>query len=269
MQTWCSTQGSISTNRILVSGGMKHVVLFSGGAASSYVAYLLTQDKEIEKKDIVFLHTPTLSECEDSEKFRLKVARYLKIPMTVWGRGEDIWDVIERNNAIPGQFMPFCTQQLKQQMKEEYYKYLKSIGEDFTEYVGFGIDEWQRMQKAVARAESIGRKVRFPLIEQRIKSEDVKRIIRDEWGIELPSAYKTLKHNNCIPCFKGGKGYFYDVYKNYPEQYWKAAEMEEKTGYTIFKECSLRELGELFQNNKEWEESQLTLQDFIPCDCWN
>jgi len=29
---------------------MKHVVLFSGGAASSYVAYLLTQDKEIDKK---------------------------------------------------------------------------------------------------------------------------------------------------------------------------------------------------------------------------
>ena len=106
---------------------MKHIVLFSGGAASSYVAYLLTQDKEIDKKDIVLLHTPTLSECEDSEKFRLKVARYLKLPMTVWGRGEDIWDCIDKNNAIPGQFMPFCTQQLKQQMKEQYYKYLESI----------------------------------------------------------------------------------------------------------------------------------------------
>lgn len=162
MQIWRSTQGIISKNRILVSGGMKHVVLFSGGAASSYVAYLLTQDKEIEKKDIVFLHTPTLSECEDSEKFRLKVARYLKIPMTVWGKGEDIWDVIERNNAIPGQFMPFCTQQLKQQMKEEYYKYLKSIGEDFTEYVGFGIDEWQRMQKSNCKGREYRQKSEIP-----------------------------------------------------------------------------------------------------------
>ena len=71
---------------------MKHIVLFSGGAASSYVAYLVKKEQE-EKgniKDIVLLHTPTLSECEDSEKFRLKVARYLKLPMTVWGRGEDI-----------------------------------------------------------------------------------------------------------------------------------------------------------------------------------
>ena len=250
---------------------MKHIVLFSGGAASSYVAYLVKKEQE-EKgniKDIVLLHTPTLSECEDSEKFRLKVARYLKLPMTVWGRGEDIWEVIERNNAIPGQFMPFCTQQLKQQMKEEYYKYLKSIGEDFIEYVGFGVDEWQRMQRAVARAEQKGRTVRFPLIENQIKSEDVKKIIQQEWKIELPTAYKTLKHNNCIPCFKGGKKYFYDVYKNYPNEYEKAMKKEEEVGYTVFKDISLKELQMKFENDKQWEENQMTLNDFIPCDCWN
>lgn len=247
---------------------MKHVVLFSGGAASSYMAYLLTQDKAIDKKDIVFLHTPTLSECEDSEKFRLKVARYIKIPMTVWGRGEDIWEVIERNGAIPGQFLPFCTQQLKQQMKEEYYKYLKSIGETWIEYVGYGPDEWGRVQKSIARNESIGRQVRFPLFEHKISSDECKRIIRDEWGIELPSAYKTLNHNNCIPCFKGGKKYFRAVWENYPEQYQKAVEAEERCGYTVFKDKSLRELEKIFQNDKNWDEAQLDLSDFIPCDCW-
>lgn len=247
---------------------MKHVVLFSGGAASSYVAYLLTQDKEIDKKDIVLLHTPTLSECEDSEKFRLKVARYIGIPMTVWGRGEDIWDCIDRNNAIPGQFMPFCTQQLKQQMKEQYYKYLESIGETWIEYVGYGPDEWQRVQKSIARNEAMGRQVRFPLFEQRISSEECKRIIRDEWGIELPSAYNSLKHNNCIPCFKGGKEYFRAVWKNYPEQYKKAVEAEEQCGYTVFRDKSLKELEKIFQNDKEWDESQMNLSDFIPCECW-
>lgn len=247
---------------------MKHVVLFSGGAASSYVAYLLTQDKEIDKKDIVLLHTPTLSECEDSEKFRLKVARYLKLPMTVWGRGEDIWDCIDRNNAIPGQFMPFCTQQLKQQMKEQYYKYLESIGETWIEYVGYGPDEWRRVQKSVARNEAMGRQVRFPLFEKKISSDECKRIIRDEWGIELPSAYDSLKHNNCIPCFKGGKEYFRAVWKNYPEQYQRAVKAEEKFGYTVFKDKSLKDLERIFQNDKEWDESQIDLSDFIPCECW-
>lgn len=254
-----------ATNR-MVSGGMKHVVLFSGGAASSYVAYLVKQ--EVDVRDIVFLHTPTLSECEDAEKFRLKVARYIGVPMTVWGRGEDIWECIDRNNAIPGQFLPFCTQQLKQQMKEEYYKYLKSCGEAWIEYVGYGPEEWRRVQKSVARNEALGREVRFPLFDRKISSEKCKWIIQEEWGIELPSAYQALKHNNCIPCAKGGKGYFRRVWENYPEQYYKMAEKEELYGYTIFKDVSLNELEKIFQNDKEWEDSQMNLSDFIPCECW-
>lgn len=247
---------------------MKHVVLFSGGAASSYVAYLLKQDKEISNKDIVLLHTPTLSECEDSEKFRLKVARYLKLPITVWGRGEDIWDCIDRNGAIPGQFLPFCTEQLKQQMKEQYFRYLKQCEEDWIEYVGYGPDEWKRIQKSVAKNDKLGRKVRFPLAEKNISSDECKRIIRDEWGIKLPSSYKSLKHNNCIPCFKGGKDYWYAVWKSYPEQYHRAAEKEEEVGYTVFRDVSLKELENKFRSDKEWEDMQMNLSDFIPCDCW-
>lgn len=247
---------------------MKHVVLFSGGAASSYVAYLLKQDNTIDNRDIVLLHTPTLSECEDSEKFRLKVARYLKLPMTVWGRGEDIWDCIERNGAIPGQFLPFCTNQLKQQMKEQYFHYLKQCGESWIEYVGYGPDEWKRVQKSLARNAALGREVRFPLFDRKISSEECKRIIRDEWEIELPSAYQSLKHNNCIPCFKGGKDYWRAVWANYPEQYQRAAEAEEKYGYTVFSDVSLKELEKNFQNDKEWEDMQLSLSDVIPCDCW-
>ena len=105
--------------------------------------------------------------------------------------------------------------------------------------------------------------------ENQIKSEDVKKIIQEEWKIELPTAYKTLKHNNCIPCFKGGKKYFYDVYKNYPNEYEKAMKKEEEVGYTVFKDISLKELKMKFENDKQWEENQMTLNDFIPCDCWN
>ena len=243
---------------------MKHVVLYSGGAASSYMAYLVANDRTIFKKDIVLLHTPTLSECEDSEKFRLKVARHIGIPMTVWGRGEDIWDLIDRNNAIPGQFMPFCTQQLKQQMKEEYYKYLRSIGETFVEYVGFGPEEERRVIKAQKRAKLLGREVRFPLYEQDVSSAECKRIVTEEWGIALPSAYEKLKHNNCIPCPKGGKEYFRDVWEYYPDEYFKLAKREQEIGYTVFKDHSLYEMAVMFKADT-WKDTEIVLR----CGCGN
>lgn len=99
---------------------MKHVVLFSGGLSSAYVAYLVLQEQK--KEDVVLLHTPTYSENHDADTFRHEVARYLGVPITEWGLGLDIWELIEKNNCIPGQFIPFCTQQLKQKMKELGYE---------------------------------------------------------------------------------------------------------------------------------------------------
>lgn len=245
---------------------MKHVVLFSGGLSSAYVAYLVLQEQK--KEDVVLLHTPTLSELPDADKFRYEVARYLKVPITEWGLGLDIWGLIEKNNCIPGQFMPFCTQQLKQAMKEQYYKYLKEIGEDFIEYVGYGVEEYRRVQKSVARNEAMGRKVAFPIFEKKIPSSEVRRIITEEWGIALPSAYENLNHNNCIPCFKAGKATWKIYWEKYPEQFKKAMEYEDKIGYTVFKDKSLRALDEIWTNDKEWKESQCSLADMIPCECW-
>lgn len=246
---------------------MKHVVLFSGGANSAYVAYLVI--KKYGKQDVVLLHTPTLSENHDADTFRYRVARYLKVPITEWGDGRNLNELIESYGAVPGQFMPFCTQRLKQEMKEQYYKYLSSIGENFVEYIGFGIEEWNRGQKALARAKANGREVRFPIFEERIKGEEIKRIIQDEWKIPLPEAYRNgLGHNNCIPCYKAGKKSWKIYWEKYPDAYKMAIEHEEKYGYTVFKEYSLKELANKFQNDKEWEEMQLSLEDWIPCECW-
>lgn len=47
---------------------MKHIVLFSGGLSSAYVAYLVLQEQK--KEDVVLLHTPTYSENHDADTFR-------------------------------------------------------------------------------------------------------------------------------------------------------------------------------------------------------
>lgn len=246
---------------------MKHIVLFSGGLSSAYVAYLVLQEQK--KEDIVLLHTPTYSENHDADIFRHKVARYLGLPITEWGDGRNLWELIEDKNCIPGQFIPFCTQQLKQKPKEQYYKYLANIREDFIEYVGFGMEEYRRVQKAYARNETLGRKIKFPIFDAKIPSEEIKRIITEEWKIPLPKAYEDLNHNNCIPCFKAGKDSWRVYWSKYPKQFEKAVEYEELIGHTVFKDKSLKQLAEEWQNDKKWNESQITLNDIIPCDCWS
>ena len=36
----------------------------------------------------------------------------------------------------------------------------------------------------------------------------------------------------------------------------------------VFRDISLEELEKRFINDKEWEDMQMNLSDFIPCDCW-
>ena len=52
------------------------------------------------------------------------------------------------------------------------------------------------------------------------------------------------------------------------DRYWKAAEYEERYGYTVFKDCSLTELAVWFEKDKEWEDMQYHLKDYFPCEYW-
>ena len=245
---------------------MKHVVLFSGGASSAYVAYLVLQKEE--KKDVVLLHTPVYSENHDADIFRHAVARHLGLPITEWGDGRNIWEIIDDNHCLPSQFIPFCTQQLKMKMKEQYFKYLRDIGEEWIEYVGYGAEEWRRVQKSWARAEHAGRKVSFPVFDAKIESDEIKRIINEDWGIPLPKAYEDLSHNNCIPCFKAGKASWKIYWEKYNEQFELAKQYEKKIGHTVFKDKSLLELEDIWAHNKDIEDNQVKMQDLIPCECW-
>jgi 3'-phosphoadenosine 5'-phosphosulfate sulfotransferase (PAPS reductase)/FAD synthetase len=240
---------------------LKHIVLFSGGAASSYVAWMVAQE---HKKDTILLHTPTFSEDRDADRFRCQVARFIKLPITQWGDGRDIWDLIDDEYCLPSQFIPFCTRILKQEMAEEYYM---TLDEEFTLYLGYGMNEWRRVQKQTARFEAIGRVAKYPLFENKIPDSEVKRTITKEWGIPLPEPYKYLKHNNCIPCFKAGLSEWKLCWQYYPERYWKAAEKEKKIGYTVFKGISLEELSDIWKHNREYECSQVNMFDSIPCMC--
>jgi 3'-phosphoadenosine 5'-phosphosulfate sulfotransferase (PAPS reductase)/FAD synthetase len=243
---------------------LKHVVMFSGGAGSSYEAKLTVE--KYGKDNTIILHTPTYAESPDADRFRQQVADYIGLPITVQEDGRSLNELIEDNKILPSNFIPYCTRILKLEQSRKYYKQLQEEGEEFVVHFGYTIDEWRRVQKQKARFESEGLKYENLLFESKISNEEVKNIIKDEWKICLPETYKYLKHNNCIPCYKGSKSHFIKVAKYYPKEYLEAMYYAEKFDSQPFKEITLRELWEQVQVGNEM--GSLIEDDFgIPCMC--
>lgn len=243
---------------------MKHICLFSGGAGSAYMSWLVVQE---HPQDTVLLFNQTFSEHPDADRFRKQVAEYIGLPITQISDGRDIWELIDDNHCLPSSLIPFCSRILKQEVSEKYYQ---TLTEDFTLYIGYDVHEGRRIQKQTARIEHSGRKVKYPLMENGLSNDAVKSIIKDEWKICLPEPYKYLRHNNCIPCFKGGVSHFKRVWKYYPEYFQKAVDKEIAIGNTVFKDQSLSEYA------KDWQKdldnnidlfSDEELDDNVPCMC--
>lgn len=238
---------------------MKHIIQFSGGCASAYVAYLVSL--EFPLKDIILLRHNTFAECPDTERFINEVSELLHIPITEVNDGRSLWEVIYDNNMLPSDRFRFCTRILKQEPAE---KFLSSITDDYILYNGFGVKEWRRVQRSLARAEALGRVVKSPLYDLKISDEFIRDTIKNHWRICLPDSYRYLSHNNCIPCFVShSKSHFKSVAKYYPEEYEKAIKAEEHIGFQVFENISLRSLrSQAFSNLDLFD-----LQESIPCMC--
>jgi len=242
---------------------MKHIVQFSGGAASAYVGWLVAQ--EFGKHNTVFLFHDTKAEHPDAARFRRQVSQYCGVPITDISDGRDLWEVIADNHCLPSNRIPFCTRILKAEPAQKYYKTLKQQGTEFVMYNGLGMEEWRRVQRSITRAEADGHKLRCLLMERNISDKEVKRAIRDDWKICLPEPYKYLTHNNCIPCFKAGKAHFQKVAKYFPMDFERACVLEETLGQTTFSDgIPLRKLKANWDSQTSFVELE---EDSIPCMC--
>ena len=237
---------------------MKHIILYSGGANSAYVAYLVNQEHH---EDTILLHTPTYSEHPDADRFRKQFADYLNLPIAVQADGRTIWQLMDDEHCLPSDRIPFCSRILKTEQALKFYNNMK---DEFVVYLGYDGAEWRRAQRTSARLLNEGICSEYPLLKTGISNENIKKFIRDELRICLPEPYLYLNHNNCLPCFKGGKQHFYQIWKHYPEYFNKAIEAEDNIGYSVFKDKTLTDL------RKQWE-AQIPMfedaEDLRPCMC--
>lgn len=67
-----------------------------------------------------------------------------------------------------------------------------------------------------------------PLIERGLTKEDCKAMV-ERAGIQLPAMYRLGYENaNCIACVKGGLGYFRAIREDFPVQFERLAQAEDK-----------------------------------------
>lgn len=241
---------------------MKHIVMFSGGVQSAYVAYLVAQKES--KKDIILLFSDTKSEDCDNARFRKEVADYLKLKLIEVADGRTTWDLISRKKFFPSVHCRYCTQTLKIKPRNHFLQGIPP--RNYTVYLGFGREEWRRIQKSVITHEGLGVTVKFPLADIEISKEKIFEKIENDWGIKTPHCYKVLEHANCIPCFLGGKKHFFFIWKYYPTIYSKAKNLEKEFGKHILEKC----LFEYEEQFKEWEKNPYLIpkNGYIPCDCF-
>lgn len=221
---------------------MRRVIVgFSGGVTSAWcAAWALAQ---YPKSEVVFLFHDTKEEHPDTYRFIKEIAAALQHPVIESSDGRSVVEVFEDNNAIANNRMAFCSRILKAEQRDKYFKQLKKEGVDeIINVVGFSAIESERVQRATARAEASGYKIRFPVIENRVSKQDCADWCWNNMGVMPSAMYLWSEHANCVGCVRGGKAYWLKVKENAPEVFESRALLEEEFGHTILKDMSLRVL---------------------------
>lgn len=246
---------------------MKHVVGFSGGAASAVVAEIVSK---AHPGNTVLLFHDTKTEPDDNERFRREVADYLGLPITERSDGRDIWGVFEDEGYLGNGRNTMCSRILKQELSMKYMK----ENQPATLYVGFTVDEWRRQQRLHAKYLHAGVPTGFPLIDLKMGKEECLHRVETCWGIRPPQLYEWAEHANCIPCIKGKKAYWGLIYMFEREAWERAVQAELDFASTIFTEAGslvdeledcLR-LAKLYLRKKADQRSQVDMFEF-PCEC--
>ena len=116
------------------------------------------------------------------------------------------------------------------------YQIQDEVGEWDGQVWGFDFCEREINRAIKFRQQNPDTKPLFPLIERQISKQDALGML---WkaGIEIPALYRLgYSNNNCIGCVKGGIGYWNKIRKDFPERFWKMAEIERKVGATCLKD---------------------------------
>jgi 3'-phosphoadenosine 5'-phosphosulfate sulfotransferase (PAPS reductase)/FAD synthetase len=197
---------------------MKKIVALSGGKDSTCLALAL---KEKEPDDYIYVCTPTGDELPEMVDHwnKLEIILGQEILRITDPDYPTIYDLIDHFGALPNYHQRWCTRILKIEAIQSFYNENKPA----KIYVGLRADEPTR----------VGNKLFDADIEQCFPLK--------EWGWGIKEVLKYLKQKNiliprrtdCAMCFYQRIGEWWMLWKDYPTQFQKISNLEDKIGHTL------------------------------------
>ena len=195
---------------------MRHICGISGGRDSTACALHLRNTRP--ELDIEYYFSDTGAERPGTYETIDKLEDVLGKPIVRLKAERDMFEKLVQNGGMmPNHHRRWCTAELKIKPFEKY------VGSDLcTQYVGIRADERKRVNTA-RYPKNIA--VEYPLIDDGINLEGVKRILSDN-NVEMPEFYKHFSRSGCFMCFYQRTIEWVKLSEHYPELFQRAVDLE-------------------------------------------
>ena len=131
-----------------------------------------------------------------------------------------------------------CTRTLKTKVREKWERTNKTY--DITYVWGYDCTEKDRAIRIIEKYDKYSHV--FPLMDKMLSKEDAHGILA-RIGIARPVMYDLgYNNNNCVPCVKGGMGYWNKIRIDYPDKFNRFAKLERTIGASCINGVYLDEL---------------------------
>ena len=199
---------------------MRILAQFSCGAASAVATKLALAEHGAA---VHILNAFIQEEHPDNRRFADDCERWFGRPITTVRDTKydaSAINVFERVGYIKGRNGAACTSRIKRGLLREYERPGDVLVLGYTAEEQHRLDDW--------REQWPDRPIIAPLIDRGLTKEDCKAMVMRA-GIELPAMYRLGYDNaNCIGCVKGGHGYFRAIREDFPDQFNRLAQAEDK-----------------------------------------
>lgn len=201
---------------------------FSCGAASAYATYLASNKYG---DDLLAVYCRVAEEHPDNLKFLEEFQDKTGIVVTIIGDHNldySIYNVFRKRRFIKSPYGAPCTTVLKKNPRKAFQQ------DGDIQIFGYTLEEENRANRFIDSNPDV--ETDFILIDEKItKSDCIAWMQANEFSI--PTMYKLgYPNNNCIPCVKGGAGYFNAIRKDFPEEFDRMAKLEREIGHAILKD---------------------------------